>query len=242
MQVGLFITCLSDVFFPEVGISMVRVLRRLGVDVGFPEAQTCCGQPAFNSGYREDAKKAARQMIRAFEDDEAVITPSGSCAAMIRHYYPKLFAGEEEWEERARSLADRCTEFSEFVAAHQGTTPIRARLEGTATYHHSCHMYRGLGLVEPPLALLSQVEGLSLKELPFHDDCCGFGGTFAVKMAGISTAMADEKIGHIEETGADYLVGSDMSCLMHLGGRIRREGKPVEILHVAQVLDRGWIE
>ncbi|GGE09459.1 lactate utilization protein A [Marinithermofilum abyssi] len=241
MRVGLYITCLSDVFFPEVGISMVRVLRRLGVDVDFPEAQTCCGQPAYNSGYREEAKKAARQMIRAFDGYEAVVTPSGSCAAMVRHDYPKLLTGDGEWETRARELADKCCEFSEFIVKHLGKQRIEARLEGTATYHHSCHMYRGLGLADPPLTLLSRVEGLTVKELPHRDDCCGFGGTFAVKMADISTAMADEKIAHVEDTGAEFLIGSDMSCLMHLGGRLRRKGKPVEILHVAQVLDRGMI-
>jgi L-lactate dehydrogenase complex protein LldE len=227
------------VFYPEVGISMVRVLRRLGVDVDFPEGQTCCGQPAFNSGYRDEARQAARQMIRAFRDYDAVVTPSGSCAAMVKHYYPKLFADDPEWKEPAEELAEKCREFSEFTVERLGSAELDFRLEGTATYHHSCHMYRMLNIVEPPLTLLSRVKGLELKELPYHQDCCGFGGTFAVKMPEISQSMGDEKIDHILSTGADFLVGSDMSCLMHMGGRMRRKGQSVEILHVAQVLDRG---
>ncbi|MDR6226277.1 (Fe-S)-binding protein [Desmospora profundinema] len=241
MRVGLFITCLSDVFYPEVGTSMVRVLRRLGAEIDFPEGQTCCGQPAFNSGYQQEAKRAARQMIQTFEGFEAVVTPSGSCAAMVRHYYPALFSGEAEWERRAEQFASRCFEFSEFMVKNWGDRHLPVKMDGTATYHHSCHMYRMLDLSDPPIRLLSQVEGLTLKELPYHQDCCGFGGTFAVKMADISTAMADEKVDHVCSTGADYLIGSDMSCLMHLGGRIRRKGHPVEVLHVAQVLDRGWM-
>jgi L-lactate dehydrogenase complex protein LldE len=241
VRIGLFITCLSDVFYPEVGISMVRVLRRLGAQVDFPEAQTCCGQPAFNSGYREEAKRAARHMIRTFADYDVVLTPSGSCAAMVRHYYPRLMEGEGKWESEAKALASRCFEFSQYTVDRVGDRMLPVKMEGTATYHHSCHMSRMLGLSDPPIRLLSQVEGLRLEELPFHQDCCGFGGTFAVKMAEIATAMADEKVAHVCKTGADYLIGSDMSCLMHLGGRIRRMGHPVEVLHVAQVLDRGWV-
>lgn len=239
MRVGIFVTCLVDVFFPEVGISMVRVLRRLGFDVDFPEGQTCCGQPAFNTGFWEEGRRAAKGLIRALEPYDAVVAPSGSCVAMVRHMYPRLMEEEPEWKERAEQLAARCFEFSEFLVKERGMVDLGARLEGIATYHHSCHMRRELRVTEAPLKLLSHVRGLTLKELPHQEDCCGFGGTFAVKMGGISTAMADEKVDHILSTGADFLVGSDMSCLMHLGGRLSRRGKSVQVLHVAQVLDRG---
>lgn len=239
MRLGIFATCLVDVFFPDVGKSMVRVLRRLGFDADFPEGQTCCGQPAFNTGYWKEARRAAKGLIRALEPYDAVVAPSGSCAAMVRRMYPRLMEEEPEWLERAQGLAAKCFEFSEFLVHRQGLADLGARLEGVAIYHHSCHMRRELGVTEAPLKLLAHVRGLTLKELPRGEDCCGFGGTFAVKMGGISTAMADEKVDHILSTGADFLVGSDMGCLMHLGGRLSRRGKPVRVLHVAQVLDRG---
>ncbi len=238
MRVGIFATCLVDVFFPEVGISMVRVLRRLGFDVDVPEGATCCGQPAFNTGYWEEAGRAAKGLIRALEPYDVVVAPSGSCTAMVRHMYPRLLEEEPEWSERAKEFASKCYEFSEFLVKH-GMIDLGARLEGVATYHPSCHMRRELRVTDAPLKLLARVRGLTLEELPHQEDCCGFGGTFAVKMGGISTAMADEKADHILSTGADFLVGSDMGCLMHLGGRLSRRGKSVQVLHVAQVLDRG---
>jgi L-lactate dehydrogenase complex protein LldE len=239
MRIGVFSTCLVDVFFPEVGISMVRVLRRLGLDVDFPEGQTCCGQPAFNTGYWEEGRRAAKGLIRALEPYDAVVAPSGSCTAMIRCMYPRLLAEEPEWKKRAEQLSDRCFEFSEFLVQKRGLVDLGARLEGTAVYHHSCHMRRELQVTEAPLQLLTHVRGLTLKELPHKEDCCGFGGTFAVKMGKISTAMVDEKVDHILSTGVDFLVGSDMSCLMNRGGRLSRRGATVQVLHVAQLLDRG---
>lgn len=239
MRVGIFATCLVDVFFPEVGISMVRVLRRLGFDVDVPEGATCCGQPAFNTGYWEEARRAAKGLIRALEPYDAVVAPSGSCMAMVRHMYLRLLEEEPEWLERAKELASRCFEFSEFLVHQHRLVDLGARMEGVATYHHSCHMRRELRVTDAPLKLLDHVRGLTLKELPREEDCCGFGGTFAVKMGGISTAMTDEKVDHILTTGADYLVGSDMGCLMNLGGRLSRRGESVQVLHVAQVLDRG---
>ncbi|MBO8170561.1 MAG: (Fe-S)-binding protein [Bacillaceae bacterium] len=236
MHASLMITCLSDAFYPRVGISVVHVLEKMGVKLDFPEEQTCCGQPAYNSGYRREALQAAKQMIQAFEHSPYVVTPSGSCAAMIRHYYPDMFAGDGEWEEKARNLADKTYEFSEFLVRVLKVDQIDAELKGKATYHHSCHMMRGLGVKDEPITLLKKVRGLELNELPFADDCCGFGGTFSVKMDNISEAMVDEKVRHIQDTGAEYLIGSDLGCLMNIGGRLERMNVPVKVLHLAEVL------
>ncbi|WP_126427805.1 (Fe-S)-binding protein [Brevibacillus marinus] len=239
MKVSLFITCLSDVFFPEVGKSVVEVLERLGVEVDFPEAQTCCGQPAYNSGYHREAKEAAKKLIEAFASSEYVVSPSGSCVSMIRHYYPKLFADDPAWQSRAEELVQKTYEFSEFLVRVLGVTELDARFPAQATYHQSCHMCRGLGVKEEPLQLLASVEGLNQTELPYAHDCCGFGGTFASKMSPISEAMVDEKIRHLEESGASLLIGSDMGCLMNIAGRLQRTGKSIRVMHVAEVLAKG---
>lgn len=239
MKVSLFITCLSDVFFPEVGKNVVEMLERYGVEVDFPKEQTCCGQPAYNSGYQKDAKEAAQHMIKQFEASEYVVGPSGSCVSMVRHYYPELFKDDPEWHRKSVALAKKTYEFSEFLVRVLGVTELASKLEGTCTYHHSCHMARGLGVKEEPTKLLSQVEGLELKELPYSEDCCGFGGTFATKMSDISQAMVDEKVRHIESTGANILIGSDMGCLMNIAGRMRRTGKEIQVMHVAEILAKG---
>ncbi|UFJ38934.1 (Fe-S)-binding protein [Brevibacillus humidisoli] len=239
MKVSLFITCLADVFFPEVGKSVVEVLERQGVEVDFPQAQTCCGQPAYNSGYQREAKEAAKQMIKAFASSQYVVAPSGSCAAMIRHYYPRLFEQEPEWRNQAEELAKKTYEFSEFLVRVLGAAELDACYPATAAYHQSCHMCRGLGIQEEPLKLLQSVEGLEQKELPYAQDCCGFGGTFASKMSSISEAMVDEKIRHLEETEASLLIGSDMGCLMNIAGRLQRTGKSIRAMHVAEVLAKG---
>jgi len=236
MKVSLFVTCLVDTFYPQVGVSAVRLLRRLGVEVDFPAGQTCCGQPAYNSGYADEARRAAAQLIRAFEQSEWVVSPSGSCVAMIRHYYPELFRGHP-LEAEAQRFAARTYELSQFIVDVLGIEDLGGRFEGTATYHTSCHMTRGLGVREAPFRLLKNVRGLELVELPAADECCGFGGTFAVKMAGLSTAMADAKLDHVAQTGARYLVGADMACLMHLGGRLEKRGMPVKVMHLAELLE-----
>jgi L-lactate dehydrogenase complex protein LldE len=239
MKVALFITCLADIFFPEVGRSVVHLLRQQGCDVIFPAGQTCCGQPAYNSGYSAESLAAAKQLIDAFEEAEYVVTPSGSCAAMIRHYYPVLFQSDEKWLKRAQQLANKVFEFSQFMVDILQVTHVNAYYPGVATYHHSCHMMRGLGVSQQPLQLLKAVQGLKLVELPNYWDCCGFGGTFAVKMSSISKQMVNEKVEHIISTQADILVGSDLACLMNIEGRLKRLNYPVQVFHVAQLLDEG---
>ncbi|MCF6092880.1 (Fe-S)-binding protein [Microaerobacter geothermalis] len=239
MKASLFITCLSDIFYPEVGKSLVNVLEKLGVSLDFPEGQSCCGQPAYNSGYREDAEKAAKHMIRVFKDSPNVVTPSGSCAAMVRHYYPMMFANDPVWSGKAQELADKTFEFSEFIVKVLKKTDLGAVYPAKVTYHHSCHMKRGIRVEEEPVQLIKSIKGITFVDLPYKEDCCGFGGTFSVKMPEISEQMVDEKIQHVYETEADILVGSDLGCIMNIGGRLRRKGKPVEVLHTAQLLERG---
>jgi L-lactate dehydrogenase complex protein LldE len=233
------VTCLGDALFPRVGVAAVHVLEQLGVVVDFPPAQTCCGQPAFNSGYRDDARRSARAYLRAFAGSEHVISISGSCAAMVRDKYPVLFAGRPE-EAAARALAARTYEFSEFLVDVLRVDELPVIHRARATLHHSCHTRRMLGVLEQPERLLGMVEGIEYVPLPRAQDCCGFGGTFAVKMPLISTAMVDEKVTHILGTGADLVVGLDMSCLMNIEGRLRRRGSSLEVRHIAEVLAQGW--
>ena len=238
VRVSLFVTCLVDTFFPDVGVSAVRLLRRLGVDVDFPAGQTCCGQPAYNSGFPGAAREGAVQFIRAFEGSEWVVSPSGSCAAMVRHHFPELVAGSS-LEREARRLAERTYELTQFITEVLGIEDLGGRFPGVGTYHSSCHMARGLGVREAPKRLLRRVRDFQLIDLPAEEECCGFGGTFAVKMPSLSTAMADEKLRRVEETSAHYLLGSDMACLMHLRGRMEKLGGRVEVMHVAQLLERA---
>ncbi len=244
MKVALFITCLADLFYPEVGKSVVQVLESQGVEVEAPLQQTCCGQPTYNSGYQQESKKAARHFLETFEPflqetEGYIVLPSGSCAAMIRETYPKLLSDEPALYARVMAIRERVYEFSEFLVRVLGVEKISATYSAKATYHHSCHMARGLGLREEPLEVLKRVEGLELIPLANAEDCCGFGGTFAVKMPEISTAMGEEKLQHVRETGAELLIASDLGCLMHLSGYARREGQPIQVKHVAQVLAEG---
>ena len=233
------ITCLGDALYPRVGVAAVQVLRDLGVAVDFPAGQTCCGQPAYNSGFRDSARSTARAFLRAFAASENVVSVSGSCAAMVRDGFPDLFAGEPE-EADATALAARTYEFSEFLVDVLGIEELPVTWRGTATLHHSCHTRRLLGVVEQPERLLGMIDGLEYLPLPGAEQCCGFGGTFAVKMPHISTAMVDEKVDHILETGADVVVGLDASCLMNIEGRLRRRGSRLEVRHLAEVLAAGW--
>jgi len=239
MKVSLFITCLSDVLFPRVGEAMARLLARQGVEVGFPAAQTCCGQPAFNSGYWEEARASAKTLLEAFDDSDFVISPSGSCTGMIHHYYPKLFENDPALRRKAEALAEKTYEFTQFLVGVLGVEDVGAVFPHKVTYHPSCHGSRLLGVRDEPLKLMANVRGLELVPLPFAEDCCGFGGTFAVKMSDISGAMVAEKVDHVLETEAEVLVGLDMGCLMNIGGNLRYRGRPVRVMHLAELLYEG---
>lgn len=236
MKVSLFITCLCDMFHPNIGKDTVEVLERFGCDVDFPEAQTCCGQPAFNSGYLRQSKKAMKQMIRSFEHAHYIVGPSGSCVSMLKEY-PKIFAGDKEWEEKAKEFAEKVYELTQFLVDVLKVTNVGSNFKGTVTYHPSCHMTRILGVKDAPVILLQNIKGVDLIELPKKENCCGFGGTFAIKNAAISSEMAAEKSQHISETKAEYLVGGDMACLMNIGGMMSREGKNVKVIHIAEILN-----
>jgi L-lactate dehydrogenase complex protein LldE len=235
----LFIPCYVDLVYPEVGVSVVRVLRRLGVEVTYPEGQTCCGQPAFNSGFFEEARTVARHFLDVFESEECdyVVCPSGSCATMASHYYPLVFEGLAGERARSEALGARVREFSDFLVNVLGVRELGARHAGKAVFHCGCHQRRELGVLEEPRELLRDVEGLDLLEWRNEELCCGFGGTFSVKMPDVSTAMADEKIRALEESGADTLISGDSSCLMHLEGRLQRTGPATRVYHLAQILD-----
>ena len=239
MRVALFVPCYVDAIYPEVGVSAVRVLRKLGCEVVYPEGQTCCGQPAFNSGFFEEARGVARHFLDVFEGErwDHVVCPSGSCTAMVSHYYPIIFEDRKRERERSEALGHRVREFSDFLVNVLGAEDLGARYGGKAVFHTGCHQRRELGVLEEPRKLLRGVEGLELLEWENEELCCGFGGTFAVKMPDVSVAMADEKIRALEKSGADTLVSCDSSCLMHLGGRLRRTGHDTRVVHLAEVLD-----
>lgn len=229
------ITCLGDALFPDVGVATVKLLRRLGVEVDFPKAQTCCGQPHFNSGFHADCRDLARHTIKAFGSGNLVVTPSGSCAAMVKLEYPELFHGDLVWHGRAEDLAQRTHELSDFLVNVLNVEDVGARFEGKATYHMACHL-RGLSILTEPERLLRRVKGLQLIPLERYDECCGFGGSFAVRYPGISGAMVDDKAAFIEKTGADVVIATDAGCLMNIGGRLRRRGNKVRIMHLAEIL------
>jgi L-lactate dehydrogenase complex protein LldE len=236
MRVSLFITCLVDLFHPEVGRGMVAVLQHLGMRCELPAGQTCCGQPAFNSGCPEDARTVGRQFLSAFRDAEVIVAPSGSCTAMLRVHLPQLFPKDSQEFKDATSLATRVFEFSEFVVGTLGVTDVGARFPHRVTYHDSCHLLRELGVREQPRVLLREVRGLELADLADSDVCCGFGGTFSIKYPAISGAMGRDKIAAIAASGADYVVANDTGCLMHLRGLLARERVSVRALHLAEIL------
>jgi L-lactate dehydrogenase complex protein LldE len=237
LKVSLMVTCLGDALFPDVGVATVRLLRRLGVEVEFPAGQTCCGQPHFNSGYHGDARDLARHTIKTFANGRTVVTPSGSCAAMVKLEYPELFHDDLAWRRRAEDLARRTHELSDFLVNVLGVEDVGARFEGRVTYHMACHL-RGLGLFTEPERLLLRVKGLEYVKLERADECCGFGGSFAVRFPGISGAMVGDKAAFIERTGADAVVATDAGCLMNIAGCLRRRGSRVRALHLAQVLEK----
>jgi L-lactate dehydrogenase complex protein LldE len=235
LDVALMVTCLGDALFPDVGVATVRLLRRLGVRVRFPVAQTCCGQPHFNSGFHDDARTLARHTIEAFAGGLPVVTPSGSCAAMVKLEYPELFHADPAWHARAVELAGRTRELSDFLVNGLGVEDVGARFVGSATYHMACHL-RGLGLRDEPVRLIRNVKGLHFVPLERYDECCGFGGSFAVRYPAISGAMVLDKAGFIERAGVDAVVATDAGCLMNIGGCLRRRGSKVRIMHLAELL------
>jgi L-lactate dehydrogenase complex protein LldE len=235
-RVGLFVTCLVDLMRPSVGFAAVKLLEQAGCTVEVPQAQTCCGQPAYNSGDTADTRAIARNVIEAFEGFDYVVAPSGSCAGMIHEHYPRLFADEPALYARAQHLAKRTHELISFLVDIRGMTAVEARYDGVVTYHDSCSGLRELGVKAQPRQLLASVEGLTLKELPGAETCCGFGGTFCIKYPEISTRMVDDKSSDIVRTGADTLLAGDLGCLMNMAGRLTRRGEPVKVRHVAEVL------
>ena len=234
-EVSLMVTCLGDVFFPNAGIATVQILRRLGIAVGFPEQQTCCGQPHFNSGYHDDARELAKHTIEAFRGEELIVTPSGSCAAMVKLEYPHLFEGDPKWQGRADDLARRTHELSDFLVNVLHVEDVGARFPAKGAYHMACHL-RGLGVQTEPERLLRRVEGLELLPLERFDECCGFGGSFSVRFPEISGAMVTDKAGFAEKSGADVLIATDAGCLMNIGGCLHRRGSKIRTMHLAEVL------
>jgi L-lactate dehydrogenase complex protein LldE len=236
-RADLFVTCIVDQLFPEVGVSAVRVLRRLGVELGFPEGQTCCGQALYNSGYVREAREMAVKTLGEFRESEYVVVPSGSCSAMMKVFYLDLFGDEPEMLRRAVSLSHRVYEFSEFLVKVAQADGLGAVGTGSAVFHQGCHLLREMEVREEPRTLLESVEGLELRELRDAETCCGFGGSFSVKLPHISEGMLVDKVASVRESGADTLVSCDMSCLMHIGGALRRQDPGIKIRHIAQVLD-----
>jgi L-lactate dehydrogenase complex protein LldE len=239
-SVGLFVTCLVDLMRPSVGFAAVKLLEDAGCRVAVPMAQTCCGQPAWNSGDSDNAAKIARGAIAAFEPFDYVVAPSGSCAGTIRVHYPEMFAGDADWEPRARALAAKTHELVSFLVDVRGMTRVGARLAASATYHDSCSGLRELGVKGQPRALLASVAGLELREGKEAETCCGFGGLFCVKYPDVSTEIADVKCGDIVATGANLVLGGDMGCLMNIAGRLKRRGSGVAVRHVAEVLAESF--
>ncbi len=239
-QVQLFVTCIIDTLYPEVGEAVVRVLRRAGARVDFPYQQTCCGQPAFNAGLRTQAREMAMHTMRVFEKTQgSIVLPSGSCTGMLRHGYLELFADDPQWLGRARALSERTFEFSEYLVDVLGVVDLEARVAGKLTYHSSCHLLRDIGIDHQPKALLEKVRGAELVELRETAECCGFGGVFSLEHPELSAAMLERKIANIETSGADWVVSCDGGCITHINGGLNRSGKPRRAIHIAQILDRS---
>ena len=254
VKASLFVTCVIDQFYPEVGESTVRVLRRLGVDLDFPKDQTCCGQPAFNSGHWSEARPLARRFLKVFRGDRYIVAPSGSCATMVRVFYDELLHDDPDARAKAKELAPRVFELSEFLVdvlgvsdlgltSDPGVGPPDAMLSDPGarplktTYHEACHLRRELGVIEQPRAIIRGLPGVDLVEMEQAEVCCGFGGTFSVKYPDISGAMLRDKVDNIRASGADAVVACDSSCLMQIGGGLEKQSVSVRPLHLAQLLD-----
>ena len=244
MRVSLFVTCLTDLFYPDVAECVVRILHRLGHKVEFPEGQTCCGQPALNSGYMDDFRAVAGRMIRLFEDAEAIVTPSGSCCSVVREYYAHAFEDDPVMHAKAVAMAGRTFEFVEFLQKKLKVdwSKWNLRYPGTATFHYSCH-HRGIDMSpDDVIGLIRQFKGLEYRPLEKMEQCCGFGGTFAVKFGDISGAMVKDKIDCVKATGANLLICDDGGCTLNIAGALRREGINVEVKHIAELLDAAMAD
>ena len=239
MKVDIFIPCFVDQLYPETAFNMVKVLEKAGCDIHYNSNQTCCGQPAFNAGFWEESKDVCAKFLKDFKDAEYIVAPSASCVGFIRNYYNKLFNNSSD-HNNVIKIAEKTFEFSEFLIKVLGVEDVGAKLDGKATYHDSCAALRECKIKAEPRQLLSKVKGLDLVELEDVETCCGFGGTFSVKFEAISLAMADQKITHALATGAEYLISTDLSCLMHLDGYIKHKGYQLKTLHLADVLASGW--
>jgi len=235
-NVTLFVQCLVDGIYPEVGEAMVTIFNKLGISVNCPSDQTCCGQPAFNAGYRKAARVAAKRFIEIFEDAESIVCPSGSCVNMVKNDYGELFKDDPKWFERAIQVGQRTFELSQYIVDILKIDDVGASYDGKVTYHDSCHLLRGLGISEQPRRLIRNIKSAELVEMKDSDRCCGFGGTFSIKYPVISTAMVDDKVHNIIASGADTVTGCDVSCLMNIQGRLSRIGSSVKTLHIAQLL------
>jgi L-lactate dehydrogenase complex protein LldE len=242
-KISLFITCMVDMIYPQTGMAVVDILEYLGLQVEFPQAQTCCGQPGFNSGYRDEARSVAKQFLRAFDGAEVIVTPSGSCAAMVRHEYPTLFddPSDSEWRAKALQAASSTWELSEFLVDGLGISDLGLRLPApqTVTFHDACHGLRLLGLGAASRTLVGNIENAQVETLTECDVCCGFGGLFSVKMADVSGAMLHKKIGHIHDCPAQTIVTGDVSCMTHMNGGLSRQESPKRVIHLADLLRQG---
>lgn len=236
MNASLFITCIADLFYPEVGKAVFNVLRDLGVMLDFPSGQTCCGQPLFNSGFFKEAKNLAGRFLKLFAKSENIVVPSGSCAYMVKEIYPTLFENEPQMLRLATEVADKTFEFTQFLGRIEGPARLGASLSASVAYHDSCHLLNGLGVEREPRDLLKGVNGLDLIELKEADVCCGFGGTFSVKLPDISAAIMARKIDSIAKSRAQAVVAADLGCLMHIGGGLKRRGLPIKTYHIAEIL------
>lgn len=235
-QVALFVTCLVDMFRPTVGFAALKLLEDAGCEVHVPVSQTCCGQPAWNSGDRDDTREIAQQVIVAFEEYDYIVAPSGSCAGMLKLHYPELFSGVEGWDQRAISFGNKVFELTGFLTDVLGVQNVSAKLDAKVTYHDSCAGLREMSISKQPRKLLKSVEGLTLVEMKDSAICCGFGGTFAVKYSDISNSIVSEKTSNIEDAEPDMLLAGDLGCLMNMAGKLKRQGSGIEVRHVAEVL------
>jgi len=240
-RVSLFVTCMVDMLYPDTGLSVVDVLTHLGVEVDFPLGQTCCGQPAFNAGYWPEARQVAIQFLKAFKEAEVIVAPSGSCAAMVRHEFPRLFADDPAWRGEAERVAAITWEFSEFIVEGLGVTDLHGRLPTphTFAFHDSCHGLRLLGLKEAGRILVGNLQNATLVDWADSENCCGFGGLFSVKMADVSGAMLGKKLDRIAQSEVDAILTGDVSCLTHMNGGLEKQGQAARVRHIADVLAEG---